>query len=146
MLTKNQEKLSQKWKQEFYQKANLCFGRIFPQSTITFNLKSELYCGLAYFKTNKIEINEQLWGLGWRIVRQIIGHEIAHQIVYRWFGDVRGHEKEWKSVMALFGISIYQEVELKPVRNLKRETWYCQCRIYRITPRKASKIRSGELL
>lgn len=127
-MTDQQEKLSRQWLLEYYAMANNHFHRIFPRALLFFSLHSKLYVGLADLNVNQIKLNKNLWSFGGKLVKETIGHEVAHQIVSKHYGGVyKYHGPEWIEIMGLFGLSPDEEYRLnRPLSET--EVWYCPCK------------------
>lgn len=150
MFTNKQKEQCQIWKKEFYDIANKHFRRIFSPAIMTFDLVSEVNSAIAYLKMNRIKLNQHLWKCGGKKqVFDTVGHEVAHQIVYRHYGLVEYHGSEWKDTMVIFGLppimSYYIDFPPTPTSTYK-EVWYCPCRPHKFTKSKIEKIKSGKYI
>lgn len=77
---------------------------------------------------------------------EVVPHEVAHLVVFKRFGRVRPHGREWQVVM--------QEIFSVPPRTTHRMdvssvqgTTYpyrCQCQAHQLTVRRHNKVQRGE--
>ncbi|MDH5408397.1 MAG: SprT-like domain-containing protein [Gammaproteobacteria bacterium] len=79
-----------------------------------------------------------------------IPHEVAHYITDVIYGlkNIRPHGKEWKSVMAMFGVeakvTCSYDLTGIPTRRHRRFDYRCDCRTYEITTRRHNMILRGD--
>lgn len=79
---------------------------------------------------------------GQAFVDEVIPHELAHLLVYRQFGRVAPHGKEWKWMMEqVLRVPAYRthHFETKTV-NGKTYPYHCLCQAHQLTQRRHNKV------
>ena len=75
------------------------FQQPFPMPVVDYDVRGTK-AGVACLQQNTIKFNRTLLMENpEEFIRQVVPHELAHLIVYRLFGRVKPHGKEWRSVM-----------------------------------------------
>jgi len=76
-----------------------------------------------------------------------VAHEVAHYVVYSVWGikKVKPHGKEWKKIMALFGVepdvtSNYDVKDL-PLHRQKQFKYTCGCMVHQLSTTRHNKVQ-----
>jgi len=78
-----------------------------------------------------------------------VPHEVAHYVTDRLHGlrRVRPHGREWRAVMAAFGVdpaaTAAHDLDGIPTRTHRRHPYRCACRVHPLTTRRHNLIRAG---
>ncbi|MEQ2018328.1 SprT family zinc-dependent metalloprotease, partial [Photorhabdus bodei] len=85
--------------QQKLQQANLYLNRDFPEPTINYRQRGTT-AGSAYIKNWEIRLNPVLLIENQQtFIDEVVPHELAHLLVYRYFGKVPPHGKQWRWMM-----------------------------------------------
>lgn len=132
--------------------ANQVLGVNYPLPEIRYDLKGKA-AGMAYLQLWKIRINAaMLLDNSVAFIDEVIPHELAHLIVYRYFTlgkrsqECKPHGIEWQYVMSeIFKLKPKRTHQFKtPKRVVKRFSYMCPCREHFLTGIKHNRIESGE--
>ncbi|WP_445494552.1 SprT family zinc-dependent metalloprotease [Photorhabdus sp. SF281] len=128
------------------QQANLYLNRDFPEPTINYHQRGTS-AGSAYIKDWQIRLNPVLLIENQQaFIDEVVPHELAHLLVYRYFGKVPPHGKQWRWMMEeVLGspASRTHKFEVNSVRS-KTFTYYCRCQQHELTLRRHNKILREE--
>jgi len=75
-----------------------------------------------------------------------VPHEVCHLLVYRLFGKVRPHGKEWQSLMLdLFEMEgqTYHQMDVSKVQG-KSFNYHCECGPMALSIRRHNKVVKGK--
>lgn len=103
----------------------------------------------------ELRFNSQLFALYFDDnLEHTVAHEVAHHVVFELHGRdvkkrrVRPHGREWRAVMALFGVpaEVRHSYDLTriAVRRESRVLYHCGCREHSITLRTHRKMAQGQ--
>jgi len=120
---------------------------VLPEPRIEFRLRGRSAgeaCGRTWTTNYNRDLLERY---GEDFIREIVPHEVAHLVAPRVFGRrVKPHGREWKAVMAFFGVParVSHEFEAPPVPHLGRFAYRCACRRrHWLTRRAHLRVRRG---
>lgn len=83
---------------------------------------------------------------GQAFIDDVIPHELAHLLVYRRFGRVAPHGKEWRWMMAEILDAAPQRTHRFSVESVRGHTfpYRCVCQLHQLTLRRHNRIQRGE--
>ena len=123
------------------------FQQPFPMPVVDYDVRG-MKAGVACLQQNTIKFNRTLLMENpEEFIRQVVPHELAHLIVYRLFGRVKPHGKEWQSVMTeLFQVPA-DTCHQFDVQSVCGQTfdYRCQCGIHRLSIRRHNKIQREKI-
>ena len=79
-------------------------------------------------------------------IEEVVPHELAHLLVWKHFGRVAPHGKEWKWMMeSVLGVPALRthRFELDSVRK-NTFPYRCQCQLHQLTVRRHNRVMRGE--
>ncbi|MGR5065800.1 SprT family zinc-dependent metalloprotease [Photobacterium sp. DNB22_13_2] len=79
-------------------------------------------------------------------LNEVVPHEVAHLVVFKLFGKVRPHGKEWQIIMQeVFGVTP-RTTHSFDVSSVQGQTfrYRCQCNEYQMTVRRHNKVQRGQ--
>ena len=79
-------------------------------------------------------------------IEEVVPHELAHLLVWKHFGRVAPHGKEWKWMMeAVLGVPARRthQFELESVRR-NTFSYRCRCQQHQLTVRRHNRVVRGE--
>ncbi|PLP28228.1 SprT family protein, partial [Klebsiella michiganensis] len=80
-------------------KANLKLGRSYPEPVLVYQQRGTS-AGTAWLEKNEIRLNPVLLLENQQaFIDEVVPHELAHLLVWKHFGRVAPHGKEWKWMM-----------------------------------------------
>lgn len=133
--------------EECYQHAEKILGRFFERPNITFR-RSGKNAGAAFLNQNRINLNPVLYVNNPQVfITEVIPHEISHLLVYRLFGKVKPHGKEWQSMMSqVFELEpkTTHSLDLSPL-NIKSFEYVCNCRSVELSTHRHNKVLRGKV-
>jgi len=117
-----------------------------PTPEILLNQRGRI-AGAALLQRNIIKLQPKLFEQNQAyFVSDVIPHELAHLVVYRYFGKVKPHGAEWQHLMTkVFGIAPDVRHRLD-VTNIGIHTfrYQCACDAMLLTAIRHNRIRSGK--
>lgn len=118
------------------------FNRSFPMPSVNFNLRG-VKAGVAYLQQNEIRLNRTLLLENSEdFLQQVVPHELAHLIVYQYYGQVRPHGQEWQYVMQqLFQLPAHtcHQFDIQHVQG-KTIHYRCNCQTHQLSLRRHHNI------
>ncbi|MBW7982958.1 SprT family zinc-dependent metalloprotease [Enterobacillus tribolii] len=128
------------------QQANQRLDAQYPEPKITYRQRGTS-AGTAWLKEWEIRINPVLLAEnGQPFIEEVVPHELAHLLVYRHFGNVAPHGREWQWMMG-------EILELAPRRTHrfavasvagKTFPYTCRCQTHQLTLRRHNRVVRGE--
>lgn len=103
--------------------------------------------GTAHLQRNHVNLNPiYLSSNQDEFIAQVIPHEIAHIIVYQYFGKTKPHGREWQAVMLnVFGRPPHVRHSMTaPEARKKIFNYRCDCGPTELTIRRHNKVVRGE--
>lgn len=79
-------------------------------------------------------------------VNEVVPHELAHLLVWKQFGRVAPHGKEWKWMMeSVLGVPAQRthQFEIASVRS-RTFPYFCRCQQHHLTVRRHNRVMRGE--
>jgi len=103
--------------------------------------------GSAVLQKNTIKLNPILFQQNYdAFINDVIAHEFSHLLVFRQFGRVRPHGREWKAMMQdVFGINaqIRHTFDVSDVTQ-KHFDYYCGCGPVKLSLIRHRRVVSGK--
>ncbi|NRN27311.1 SprT family zinc-dependent metalloprotease [Photorhabdus heterorhabditis] len=128
------------------QQANLHLKRDFPEPIINYRQRGTT-AGSAYIQHWEIRLNPVLLIENQQaFIDEVVPHELAHLLVYHYFGKVPPHGKQWRWMMEeVLSVPANRTHKFKidSVRS-KTFTYYCSCQQHALSLRRHNKILRGE--
>ncbi|WP_131865483.1 SprT family zinc-dependent metalloprotease [Biostraticola tofi] len=122
------------------------FGREFAVPLINYQQRGTS-AGTAWLEKWEIRLNPLLLIENQQMfIDEVVPHELAHLLVYRQFGRVAPHGREWRWMMS-------QVLHTSPSRThnfsldaLPTKTWsyLCRCQAHSLTVRRHKRVQRGE--
>ena len=126
--------------------ANLKLERRYAEPTLVYQQRGTS-AGTAWLEKNEIRLNPVLLLENQQaFIDEVVPHELAHLLVWKHFGRVAPHGKEWKWMMeAVLGVPAppTHRVELDSVRQ-NTFSYRCQCQQHQLTVRRHNRVVRGE--
>jgi SprT protein len=127
-------------------KANLKLGRHYPEPMLVYQQRGTS-AGTAWLEKNEIRLNPVLLLENQQaFIDEVVPHELAHLLVWKHFGRVAPHGKEWKWMMeSVLGVAALRthRFELDSVRK-NTFTYRCHCQQHQLTVRRHNRVMRGE--
>lgn len=122
------------------------FEQNFTLPKISFNQRGKI-AGCARLQLNELRFNPILLSDNLdAFLEVVVPHEVCHLLVYRLFGKVRPHGKEWQSLMlALFDVKghTYHQMDVTKLKG-KSFNYRCECGPIELSIRRHNKVLKGE--
>ena len=126
--------------------ANLKLERQYPEPKLVYQQRGTA-AGTAWLQTYEIRLNpvwlmENVDAVG----NEVVPHELAHLLVWKHFGRVPPHGKEWKWMMeSVLGVPARRthRFELASVRQ-NTFPYRCRCQQHQLTVRRHNRVVRGE--
>ncbi|MCQ1057555.1 SprT family zinc-dependent metalloprotease [Photobacterium sp. ZSDE20] len=79
-------------------------------------------------------------------LNEVVPHEVAHLVVFKLFGKVRPHGREWQVIMQEVFAVTPRTTHSFDVSSVQGQTFHyrCQCSDHQMTVRRHNKIRRGQ--
>ncbi len=122
------------------------FNYEFPEPALTYRQRGTS-AGTAWLEKWEIRINPVLLLANQaNFIDEVIPHELAHLLVFRQFGRVAPHGKEWRWMMAEVLKSDPRRTHEFDLTTVRTHTYpyACGCRRHDLTVRRHNRIRRGE--
>lgn len=118
----------------------------FSLPKISFNQKGKI-AGCARLQTNELRFNPVLLNDNIStFLEDVVPHEVCHLLVYKLFGKVRPHGKEWQNLMReLFDLEgkAYHQMDVSKVKG-KSFQYQCECGPIQLGIRRHNKVLNGK--
>lgn len=126
--------------------ANQALGSNYPEPKVSYQQRGTS-AGTAWLETYEIRLNPVLLLENQQaFIDEVIPHELAHLLVWKRFGRVAPHGREWKWMMAsVLGVTPRRthQFELASVRK-NTFPYHCRCRQHQLTVRRHNRVLRGE--
>lgn len=126
--------------------ANLKLGRNYPEPKVVYQQRGTS-AGTAWLESYEIRLNPVLMLENEQaFIDEVVPHELAHLLVWKYFGRVAPHGKEWKWMMeVVLGVPARRthQFELGSVRT-NTFPYRCQCQQHQLTVRRHNRVVRGE--
>lgn len=127
-------------------RANHRLNKQYPEPKINWRQRGTI-AGSAWYQNWEIRLNPHLLIENQQdFIQQVIPHELAHLLVWRQFGKVPPHGKEWQWMMN----SVLDEIPHRTHRFATSSVigstypYYCHCRLHQLTVRRHNKVLRGQ--
>lgn len=129
-----------------YARAELFFKRSFPRPLLTYR-RSGKHAGTAFLQQNRINLHPTLFAHNREAYfTDVIPHEVSHLLVYRLYGRVKPHGKEWQAMMSeVFECqpNTRHSFDLAPLQ-LKTVEYRCECGPVALSIRRHNAVVRGK--
>lgn len=126
--------------------ANLKLERHYPEPKLVYQQRGTA-AGTAWLQTYEIRLNPVLLMENVEaFVNEVVPHELAHLLVWKHFGRVPPHGKEWKWMMeSVLGVPARRthQFELQSVQR-KTFAYRCKCQEHQLTVSRHNRVVRGE--
>jgi SprT protein len=126
--------------------ANLKLGRDYPEPKLVYHQRGTS-AGTAWLDTYEIRLNPVLLLENEQeFIDEVVPHELAHLLVWKTFGRVSPHGKEWKWMMeSVLGVPARRthRFELGSIRT-NTFPYRCKCQQHQLTVRRHNRVVRGE--
>ena len=126
--------------------ANLKLGRDYPEPKLVYQQRGTA-AGTAWLESYEIRLNPVLMMENQQaFIEEVVPHELAHLLVWKHFGRVAPHGKEWKWMMeAVLGVPARRTHQFE-LESVRRNTfpYRCQCQQHQLTVRRHNRVVRGE--
>lgn len=131
---------------ENLQRANLHLARNYPEPKIVYQQRGTA-AGIAWLESNEIRLNPVLLMENQQaFLDEVVPHELAHLLVWKHFGRVAPHGKEWKWMMeTVLGVPARRTHQFE-LHSVRRNTfpYRCGCQQHQLTVRRHNRVLRGE--
>lgn len=126
--------------------ANQTLESDFPEPKLVYQQRGTA-AGTAWLEKWEIRLNPVLLLENQQaFIDEVVPHELAHLLVWKKFGRVAPHGKEWKWMMeSILGVPAQRthRFELGSVRS-RAFSYRCQCQQHQLTVRRHNRVVRGE--
>lgn len=126
--------------------ANRHLNQHFPLPVVNFKQRGKI-AGSARLQGWEVRFNPVLLAENPQaFLDEVIPHEVAHLVVFKLFGRVRPHGREWQGVMHnVFGVAP-RTTHSFDISSVQGQTFIyrCQCSEHQMTVRRHNKIVRGQ--
>ncbi|ELQ6168891.1 SprT family zinc-dependent metalloprotease [Cronobacter dublinensis] len=127
-------------------RANLKLGCDYPEPKLVYQQRGTA-AGTAWLESYEIRLNPILLMENLQaFIDEVVPHELAHLLVWKHFGRVAPHGKEWKWMMeSVLGVPARRthQFELDSVRA-NTFPYRCRCQQHQLTVRRHNRVMRGE--
>lgn len=128
--------------------ANQVLGRDYPEPKLNWQQRGTS-AGTAWLENYEIRLNPVLLMENQQaFIDEVVPHELAHLLVWKRFGRVAPHGKEWKWMMEhVLGVPAQRthKFELDSVRK-NTYPYHCGCQQHQLTIRRHNRVLRGEAI
>ncbi|ARF48707.1 SprT family protein [Pantoea stewartii subsp. stewartii DC283] len=128
------------------ERANRMLERTYPEPTLVYQQRGTA-AGTAWLEKWEIRLNPVLLLENQQaFIDEVVPHELAHLLVWKTFGRVAPHGKEWKWMMeTVLGVPAQRthRFEVASVRS-RTFAYRCQCQQHHLTVRRHNRVIRGE--
>lgn len=127
------------------QRAGSHLKQTFAEPTILYQQRGTT-AGSAWLQQWEIRLNPVLLLENkQQFIDEVVPHELAHLLVWKQFGKVAPHGKEWKWMMeTVLGVSARRTHRFSTDSLQKTFAYHCQCRQHLLTVRRHNRVLRGE--
>ncbi|CAK9884281.1 MAG: Protein SprT [Candidatus Erwinia impunctatus] len=128
------------------QRARLHFACDFPEPSIIYQQRGSI-AGTAWLESWEIRLNPVLLAENQQaFIDEVVPHELAHLLVWKRFGRVAPHGKEWRWMMETVLGRPAQRTHRFAVTSVRGRTFLyrCRCREHQLTIRRHHRVQRGE--
>ncbi len=126
--------------------ANQHLERSYPEPKVVYQQRGTA-AGTAWLQSWEIRLNPVLLMENQQaFVDEVVPHELAHLLVWKYFGRVAPHGKEWKWMMeTVLGIPARRthQFEVETVRS-RSFPYRCGCQQHQLTVRRHNRVLRGQ--
>ena len=126
--------------------ANQRLNKRMPMPAVTFTQRGKI-AGTAHLQRWEVRFNPVLLAENPdAFLNEVVPHEVAHLVVFKRFGRVRPHGREWQVVMQeIFGVPprTTHRMDVSSVQGTTYQ-YRCQCQDHPLTVRRHNKVQRGE--
>lgn len=131
---------------EKLQQANVRLERDYPEPALVYQQRGTA-AGTAWLQHWEIRLNPVLLLENQQaFIDEVVPHELAHLLVWKHFGRVAPHGKEWKWMMeSILGVPARRthQFEVESVRS-RAFPYFCRCQQHQLTVRRHNRVVRGE--
>lgn len=131
---------------EKLQQANQRLERDYPEPKLVYQQRGTA-AGTAWLQSWEIRLNPVLLLENQQaFIEEVVPHELAHLLVWKHFGRVAPHGKEWKWMMeSVLGVPAQRthQFEIASVRS-RTFPYFCRCQQHQLTIRRHNRVMRGE--
>ncbi|CAY75597.1 Protein sprT [Erwinia pyrifoliae DSM 12163] len=128
------------------QQANLRLERNYPQPALYYTQRGTA-AGTAWLQSWQIRLNPVLLLENQQaFIDEVVPHELAHLLVWKHFGRVAPHGKEWKWMMeSVLGVQARRTHQFAITSVCSRAFPYrCRCQQHQLSVRRHNRVIRGE--
>ncbi|MDQ9209250.1 SprT family zinc-dependent metalloprotease [Escherichia marmotae] len=126
--------------------ANLKLERNYPEPKIAYTQRGTS-AGTAWLDSYEIRLNPVLlMENSEAFIEEVVPHELTHLLVWKHFGRVAPHGKEWKWMMeSVLGVPARRTHQFE-LQSVRRNTfpYRCKCQEHQLTVRRHNRVVRGE--
>lgn len=126
--------------------ANIFLQSAYPLPGVLYQQRGTA-AGTAWLEKNEIRLNPVLLLENQQsFINEVVPHELAHILVWKHFGRVPPHGKEWKWMMeTVLGVTPRRTHQFA-VHSVRASTfpYYCSCQQHQLTVRRHNRVLRGE--
>lgn len=126
--------------------ANQRLERNYPEPKMIYQQRGTA-AGTAWLQNWEIRLNPVLLLENQQpFIDEVVPHELAHLLVWKYFGRVAPHGKEWKWMMeSVLGVPARRTHQFA-VSSVRSRTfpYYCRCRQHQLTVRRHNRAVRGD--
>jgi SprT protein len=131
---------------EKLQQANSHLGTRYPEPKMVYQQRGTA-AGTAWLESYEIRLNPVLLMENQQaFVDEVVPHELAHLLVWKHFGRVAPHGREWKWMMeTVLGVPARRTHRFE-VDSVRKNTfpYRCPCQQHQLTVRRHNRVLRGE--
>lgn len=123
-------------------RANQRLDSQYPEPHVVYQQRGTVWLALYEIRLNSVLLLENQQDF----VDEVVPHELAHLLVWKYFGRVAPHGKEWKWMMeSVLGVPAHRTHRFN-VDSVRSGTfpYYCSCQPHQLTIRRRNRVLRGE--
>lgn len=129
---------------KYLAQANQLLNMQFTEPKIIYKPKGSV-AGSAFLMRWEIQLNPTMLADNEQVfIEEVVPHELAHLIVFKKFGNVKPHGKEWQYVMSNI---LGKMPKTTHNFNVKRDfyLYYCECQEHQLTKIRHNKVQHNNI-